>query len=39
MDIDKCKKEAKIAIDGEEIERFNIIPLPGLPTCTDFRGT
>ena len=21
MDIDKCKKEAKIAIDGEEIER------------------
>ena len=21
MDIDKCKKEARIAIDGEEIER------------------
>ena len=23
MDIDKCKKEAKIAIDGEEIERVS----------------
>ena len=23
MDIDKCKKEARIAIDGEEIERVN----------------
>ena len=23
MDIDKCKKEARIAIDGEEIERVS----------------
>ena len=30
MDIDKCKKEARIAIDGEEIERVSNFEYSGI---------